>query len=99
MGFAGLGILAAVVKATIGLRWEIDGPMADTLFAVDADISQAMQSAKEELAAGRVTDMSTARAIVHELSVHTADSLKDTSEWGCEFPFEQAAASLEYWKL
>lgn len=43
MGFASLGILSSIVKATVGLRWEEDGAMADVLAVIDADISQAMQ--------------------------------------------------------
>jgi hypothetical protein len=43
MGFASLGILSSIVKATVGLRWEDDGAMAHVLAVVDADISQAIQ--------------------------------------------------------
>jgi hypothetical protein len=43
MGFASLSILAAVVKATVGLRWEEDGEIADTLAEIDADLGQAIQ--------------------------------------------------------
>ena len=43
MGFASLGILDSVVRATIGLRWKEDGEMSDILALVDADISQAIQ--------------------------------------------------------
>lgn len=43
MGFASLGILASVIRATIGLRWEDDGDMADILAVIDADVGQAIQ--------------------------------------------------------
>ena len=43
LGFASLGILSQVVRATIGLRWEEDGDMADVLAVIDADIGQAIQ--------------------------------------------------------
>lgn len=43
MGFASLGTLASVVRATIGIQWEEDSDMADALAVVDADISQAIQ--------------------------------------------------------
>lgn len=43
MGFAGLGLLSSVVKATIGLRWEKQGLMADVLAVIDTDICQAIQ--------------------------------------------------------
>ena len=44
MGFASFGILASVVRATLGIRWEEDGEMADALAAIDADIGQAIQA-------------------------------------------------------
>jgi hypothetical protein len=40
MGFVSLSILAAVVKATAGLRWEEGGEMADALTEVDTDLGQ-----------------------------------------------------------
>jgi len=43
MGFASLGLLASIVRATVGLRWEDEGDMADFLAVIDSDISQAIQ--------------------------------------------------------
>lgn len=43
MGFASLGVLASIVRASIGLRWEEDGVIADILAVIDADIGQAIQ--------------------------------------------------------
>ena len=44
MGFSGLGLLSAVVKATVGLRWEQEGSiMVDILAVIDMDICQAIQ--------------------------------------------------------
>lgn len=43
LGFASLSVLSQVVRATIGLRWEEDGDMADILAVIDADIGQAIQ--------------------------------------------------------
>lgn len=43
MGFAGLGLLSSMVKATVGLRWEQEGSMADILAVIDTDICQAIQ--------------------------------------------------------
>jgi hypothetical protein len=43
MGFASLGVLESVVRATIGLRWEEVGELSNILALVDADISQAIQ--------------------------------------------------------
>jgi hypothetical protein len=43
MGFASLGVLASIVRASIGLRWEDEGVMAEILAVIDADIGQAIQ--------------------------------------------------------
>ena len=43
MGFASLGLLSSIVRATIGLRWEDEGDMADFLAVIDSDITQAIQ--------------------------------------------------------
>ena len=43
IGFASFSILTAVVKATVGLRWEEDSEMADALAEIDADLGQAIQ--------------------------------------------------------
>ncbi|RXW17280.1 hypothetical protein EST38_g8575 [Candolleomyces aberdarensis] len=43
LGFSSLALLAQVVRATVGLRWEDDGDMADILAVIDADIGQAIQ--------------------------------------------------------
>lgn len=43
MGFCSLAILASIVRATLGLRWEEEGDMADILAVIDVDIGQAIQ--------------------------------------------------------
>lgn len=43
MGFCSLAILSSVVRATLGLRWEEEGNMADILAVIDVDIGQAIQ--------------------------------------------------------
>ncbi|KAH7909489.1 hypothetical protein BJ138DRAFT_1066952 [Hygrophoropsis aurantiaca] len=99
MGFASLGVLSSVVRATIGLRWEPEGPVADALAVIDADISQAIQSCKEEFEGGRVGDMAGARDAISNLWAEIQDSSKDVEIWGGEFPFDRAANSIEYWKI
>jgi hypothetical protein len=44
MGFASLGILASIVRATVGIRWDEGGDMAEVLTEIDADIGQAIQA-------------------------------------------------------
>ncbi|THH04177.1 hypothetical protein EW145_g5710, partial [Phellinidium pouzarii] len=52
MGFDSIEVLSGVVRATAGLRWDPEDRLVDVLAAVDADISQAIQSCKEELSGG-----------------------------------------------
>ncbi|KAI0742243.1 hypothetical protein C8Q80DRAFT_1186887 [Daedaleopsis nitida] len=99
LGFASLKILARIVSATLGLRWEEESAMEDTLAEVDADISQAIQSSKEEIDGGRVAEIQEARDIVHELRSAVNESQMDVKKWDGVFPFERAAASLEYWRV
>jgi hypothetical protein len=99
MGFASLGVLTSVVHETLGLHWETDGETADTLAAVDSDIAQGLQSAKEELASGRVADLDAARDVIGELEQILGASLSDTSRWGGDFPFERALMGVQHWKL
>ena len=41
-------MLASIVRATVGLRWEEDGLMADVLAVIDADIGQAIQASHSD---------------------------------------------------
>ncbi|KAG9308215.1 hypothetical protein JVU11DRAFT_12228 [Chiua virens] len=95
MGFAGLSLLSSVVNATVGLRWEKEGSMADILVVIDADISQAIQSCKEELAGGRIDDVTAARETMSKLWASLEESCRDVEIWRGEFPFDRAASTLE----
>ncbi|KZT21739.1 hypothetical protein NEOLEDRAFT_1138926 [Neolentinus lepideus HHB14362 ss-1] len=99
MGFASLGLLAGIIRATWGRQWETEGDMVDALAMIDADITQAIQSSKEEIEAGRVPDLAAARAAVGELSDALNGSASDVMAWGGEFPFERGVASLDHWKF
>ncbi|THU85882.1 hypothetical protein K435DRAFT_763817 [Dendrothele bispora CBS 962.96] len=99
MGFASLEILTAVVRSTVGFQWSQHGEMATTLTAVDADIGQAIQSCKEEMDAGKVSNIDDARLIVQNLRSAVKESMSDVESWGGEFPFERASFSVEFWKL
>lgn len=56
------------------------------------------QSSKEEIEGGGV-DFTLAREAKNDLRCAVNDSLADVKSWGGEFPFERAAASIEYWKF
>lgn len=98
--FASLPVLEGVVRATIGLRWEQDGQMAYALADVDADITQAIQSCKEELASGRMKDVNYARKVVASLSDAFTASKEDSERWQEDnFPFERSDYSVQFWKF
>jgi len=99
MGFVSLRILTEVIRRTIGIRWRDDDEVADILAIIDSDITQAIQSCKEEFDQSRVLDMSEARDIVKELKSSVGRSMVDVQSWGGEYPFDRASASLDYWKF
>lgn len=99
MGLASLRILASVVRATKGRRWEENGDMENTFSDIDADMSQALQSTREELDGGRVTDMNRAREALQDLRSAIQESRREVKSWGGVYPFERTAATLEFWKL
>ncbi|KAG5651801.1 hypothetical protein H0H81_007360 [Sphagnurus paluster] len=97
MGFTSLNVLASIVHASLGLRWEEDDDLADLFAIIDADIGQAIQA--KEIDSGRVHDFNHARAIVDNLRDAIKASMSDVASWGGEFPFERASCSLNYWKI
>ncbi|TCD63841.1 hypothetical protein EIP91_004883 [Steccherinum ochraceum] len=99
LGLASLKVLVSVVEATGGRRWHEKGEMENTFSDIDADISQALQSTREEIDGGRVPDLSKAREMLRELRIAIQESQREVESWGGVFPFERAAATLEFWKL
>jgi len=99
MGVEALGVLVPVVRATLGLHWDEDGPMIDALAIVDGDIAQAVQSSREQVASGLVEDAAAGRETVDTMRRVLNDVRQQAAEWDCEWPFGRAAESLEYLKL
>ncbi|KAF8837522.1 hypothetical protein BDN67DRAFT_972848 [Paxillus ammoniavirescens] len=99
MGFTSIGLLSSVVNATVGLRWQREGCMADTLAVIDADICQAIQSCKEEIMGGRVTDLAAAQDTISEIWASVGKSSRDVEDWGGEFPFDKTANSIGCWRI
>lgn len=62
-------------------------------------LSITSQSSKEEIEGGGVVDFTLAREAKNDLRCAVNDSMADVNSWGGEFPFERAAASIEYWKF
>lgn len=99
LGFASLKLLAQPVRATARFRWEAGGEIEQILAEIDADIGQALQSSREELDGGRAGNLNTARAALEELKSAIKESQLALESWTSSYPFERAAASLEFWKL
>ncbi|KAK2463906.1 hypothetical protein APHAL10511_004078 [Amanita phalloides] len=99
LGFASLGIVTALVRATLDLRWDDMGEMANILAVVDGDITQAIQSCKEEISSGRMSDHVAAQNAVNELKEAISECEEEVERWGGEFPFDRALSSLDYWKF
>ena len=95
LGFDSLDILAGIVRATKGLRWDEDDHLANELANIDADISQAIQSCKEELAGDNVRDINAARTALNDLRAALDDCYADVTRWNGEFPFERGAANAD----
>jgi len=99
LGFLALRYLTPAMQQTIGLRWEEDDEMAYSLAILDADMTQAIQSSKEELMREKGSGANEARAVVKELRLRLSEASASVKSWGGEFPFERTQASLEHWKL
>ncbi|KAI5117817.1 hypothetical protein M0805_004947 [Coniferiporia weirii] len=99
LGFDSIEVLTGVVRATAGLRWGPDDRLVDVLAAIDADISQAIQSCKEELAGGNVRDIGTARTVLRKLRAALAECRAEVEDWGAEFPFSRGSANADCLQL
>lgn len=99
MGFDSLDILSGIVRATTGLRWDEDDQLANDLAIIDADISQAIQSCKEEYASGNARDINTARTALRKLRAALAECRENVESWGGEFPFSRGSANADCLQL
>lgn len=99
LGFMALRYLTPAMQQTIGLRWKDDDVMAESLAFLDSDMTQAIQSGKEELMRENGAGVNEARAVVKELRLRLSEVSASVKSWGGEFPFERTQASLEYWNI
>jgi len=103
LGFESLHILLFLIRATSGLRWELDSKMEDALIILDADVAQAIQSCKEQVAAKVATkeplDLEAYRQQLKELKGAMEDIRTETDAWGGEFPYEKGMISINGWRL
>ncbi|KAI0675062.1 hypothetical protein C8Q78DRAFT_1066924 [Trametes maxima] len=98
MGVAAITVLTGLVHDAAGIRWTEDGSLEDLLATIDADITQAIQSAKEEYDAGRVP-AEVAKEVCDTLRAALLDNRDKVQVWGGDFPFERALSGVELWKL
>ncbi|KAG8931943.1 hypothetical protein FRC03_002155 [Tulasnella sp. 419] len=103
LGFESLHILLFLIRSTSGLRWELDSKMEDALIVLDADLAQAIQSCKEQVASKVATnqplDLEAYRHQLKELKTAMEDIRKETDAWGGEFPYEKGLISINGWRL
>lgn len=96
LGFKSLKLFAIVVRATLNLRWSEDGELMQSLAAVDSDISQAIQSCKEQLEEGEMQeDVSEAEIALSDLKQALVEGEHGVQVWNGEFPFIRALANAE----
>ncbi|KAI0645462.1 hypothetical protein C8Q79DRAFT_694843 [Trametes meyenii] len=98
MGVAAIAVLTGLVQDAAAIRWVEDSPLEDLLATIDADITQAIQSAKEEYDAGRIS-VETAKEVCDTLRAALLDNREKVRGWGGDFPFERALSGVELWKL
>ncbi|KIO23618.1 hypothetical protein M407DRAFT_107936 [Tulasnella calospora MUT 4182] len=101
LGFESLPILVSIVDTARAYKYEPDSDMEDALVVIDADIAQALQSCREQLASGDnlVKHREAARETLDKLRNVLAESRRDIEVWGGEFPFEKGELAIQGWKL
>ncbi|KAF8531214.1 hypothetical protein JB92DRAFT_2852250 [Gautieria morchelliformis] len=105
---AGLGadtlpIFTHIIRSTFPLRWTTSDtdPLLPHLAIVDADLSQALQSCQEEVAAGFVQsedEIASAKASLDELCRALEESRCLVETWEGEFCFDRGHFAAEYWR-
>ena len=75
------------------------GELETTLAAIDVDISQAIQSCKEEVASGRATEPVFVRTALHELRTALRENRSVVSAGRGGYLFEQGENALDFWKI
>lgn len=101
LGFESLPVLISIVDAARPYKFELDSDMEDALIVIDADIAQALQSCREQLASGDnlVKDREAAKETLDKLRNVLVESRKDIEAWGGEFPLEKGELAVQGWKL
>lgn len=103
LGVDSLPILIYLVRATYPLRWTTSDsdPLLPHLAILDSDLSQAIQSCKEEIAGGHLNsedELAGARASLEELYRALEESRRQVATWGGEFCFDRGYFAAEHWR-
>jgi hypothetical protein len=98
LGVDTLPIFTHIVQSTFHLRWTTSDsdPLLPHLAIVDADLSQALQSCKEEVAAGFVQsedEIASAKTALDDLYRALEESRRQVETWGGEFCFDRVCSS------
>ncbi|KAF8583531.1 hypothetical protein K439DRAFT_1634378 [Ramaria rubella] len=99
LGVDSLPVLTYVIRATFPLRWTMsdNDPLLPHLAIIDSDLSQAIQSCKEEVAAGFLQsedEIAGAKAALDELFRALEESRRLAATWGGEFCFDRVCPSV-----
>ncbi|KAF8512091.1 hypothetical protein BU17DRAFT_96600 [Hysterangium stoloniferum] len=94
LGVDSLPMLTYVIRATFPLRWTTadNDPLLPHLAILDSDLSQAIQSCKEELAAGLLQteeEMNGVKMSLEDLFRALEESRRLVENWGGEFCFDR----------
>ncbi|GJJ13971.1 hypothetical protein Clacol_008228 [Clathrus columnatus] len=103
LGVDSLPILICVIRATFPLRWTTSDNdiLLSHLAVLDSDLSQAIQSCKEEVANGFIKtedEYDTLRIYIDDLYRALEDSRRVVATWGGEFCFDRGYFAVEYWR-
>jgi hypothetical protein len=99
LGVDSLPILTYVIRATFPLRWTTsdNDPLLPHLAVLDSDLSQAIQSCKEELAAGLLQteeEVNSAKLSLEDLFRALEEGRHLVESWGGEFCFDRVSDVL-----
>jgi len=99
LGLQSLPILTLLIHGTHSLHWSEDGEFVDTLAILDSDISQAVQSSLEEVAASNFDNLlggvEEGIHVVTDLQKALKGCEAEVESWGGEFPFQRGLANME----
>ncbi|KAF8310661.1 hypothetical protein DL93DRAFT_2061848 [Clavulina sp. PMI_390] len=92
LGLESLPLLTVLIRGTSTLRWSEDGGFVDSLAVLDGDISQAIQSATEEI----TQQVLALQLALSDLRAALKSCESEVVSWGGEFPFERGMLNVDW---